>query len=54
VMSNGQTADMTDVYFNVAREDAQAAGLVAPTIADLIGDASFATLVGQCQIPAQA
>ncbi|MFC0168281.1 SdrD B-like domain-containing protein [Pseudoduganella danionis] len=52
VMSNGQSADMTDVYFNVAREDAQAAGVTTATIADLIGGEIVTTLVGQNQIPA--
>ncbi|WP_332855801.1 SdrD B-like domain-containing protein [Duganella sp. S19_KUP01_CR8] len=50
VMSDGKTADMTDVYFDVAREDAAAAGVVAPTIADLIGAEPAATLVGQCPV----
>ncbi|RFP13729.1 SdrD B-like domain-containing protein [Duganella sp. BJB475] len=50
VMSNGKSADMTDVYFDVAREDAAAAGVVAPTIADLIGAEPAATLVGQCPV----
>ncbi|WP_348697802.1 SdrD B-like domain-containing protein [Duganella fentianensis] len=50
VMSNGQSADMTDVYFNVAREDALAAGITAPTIDDLVNAETVATLVGQSQI----
>jgi len=50
VMSNGKAADMTDVYFDVARADAAAAGVVAPTIADLIGAEPAATLVGQCPV----
>ncbi|MQA18776.1 SdrD B-like domain-containing protein [Rugamonas rivuli] len=50
VLSNGKSADMTDVYFDVAREDAAAAGVVAPTIADLIGAEPAATLVGQCPV----
>ncbi|WP_374359966.1 SdrD B-like domain-containing protein [Pseudoduganella danionis] len=52
VMSNGQSADMTDVYFNVAREDAQAAGVTTSTIADLISGEIVTTLVGQNQISA--
>jgi len=52
VMSNGKTADMTDVYFNVAREDVQAAGITAPTIADLVSGENVTTLVGQSQISA--
>jgi uncharacterized surface anchored protein len=48
-MSNGKTADMTDVYFNVAASDAAAAGVVTPTIADLMQESSQAVqLVGQC------
>ena len=48
-LSNGKTADMTDVYFNVAREDAAAAGVSTPTIADLMQETSQAVqLVGQC------
>ncbi|NYE60388.1 protocatechuate 3,4-dioxygenase beta subunit [Duganella sp. 1224] len=51
-LSNGKTADMTDVYFNVAASDAAAAGIQAPTIADLMQDSAPATqqvqLVGQC------
>jgi hypothetical protein len=47
-MSNGKTADMTDVYFNVAASDAAAAGVVTPTIADLMQESSQAVqLVGQ-------
>jgi len=29
---------MTDVYFNVSSDDAAAAGMQLPTIADLLGD----------------
>ncbi|MES2159525.1 MAG: SdrD B-like domain-containing protein, partial [Pseudomonadota bacterium] len=50
VMNNGKAADMTDVYFDVARADAAAAGVVAPTIADLIGSEPAATLVGQSPV----
>ncbi|MYN30222.1 SdrD B-like domain-containing protein [Duganella levis] len=50
-MSNGKTADMTDVYFNVAASDAAAAGVTAPTIADLLQDSTPAVqLVGQCPV----
>ncbi|MTV41158.1 SdrD B-like domain-containing protein [Duganella radicis] len=38
-LSNGKTADMTDVYFNVSAADAAAAGIVTPTMAELIGQA---------------
>ena len=61
-MSNGKVADMTDVYFNVAAADAAAAGVTAPTIADLMGEGAQQTqqvqqvqqvqqiqLVGQCE-----
>ncbi|MEK8049520.1 SdrD B-like domain-containing protein [Ideonella sp. DXS22W] len=37
-MADGRSADMTDVYFNVSAEDAQAAGVDLPTIAQLLGD----------------
>ncbi|NGZ84687.1 SdrD B-like domain-containing protein [Duganella aceris] len=50
-LSNGKTADMTDVYFNVAASDAAAAGVSAPTIADLMQDGTQAAqLVGQCPV----
>jgi hypothetical protein len=49
-MGNGKTADMTDVYFNVAAADAAAAGVTLPTMADLMGDGSQQVqLVGQSQ-----
>jgi protocatechuate 3,4-dioxygenase beta subunit len=38
-LSNGKTADMTDVYFNVDAADAAAAGIVTPTLAELVGQA---------------
>jgi serine-aspartate repeat-containing protein C/D/E len=38
-LSNGKTADMTDVYFNVDAADAAAAGIAVPTMAELIGQA---------------
>lgn len=34
---NGQAADMTDVYFNVAAADAAAAGIAVPNMAQLVG-----------------
>lgn len=34
-MADGRTVDMTDVYFNVAADDAAAAGVVLPGLADL-------------------
>ncbi|MDT7837383.1 SdrD B-like domain-containing protein [Aquabacterium sp. OR-4] len=37
-LADGSSTDMTDVYFNVAAEDALAAGVSLPTIADLLGD----------------
>lgn len=47
-LGNGKTADMTDVYFNVDAADAAAAGVTAPTIADLMqGGGQLAQLVGQ-------
>jgi hypothetical protein len=49
-MSNGKTADMTDVYFNVAASDAAAAGVTLPTMADLMADSAHQVqLVGQNQ-----
>jgi len=39
-LSNGKTADMTDVYFNVAAADAAAAGITTPTLAELVGQSS--------------
>jgi protocatechuate 3,4-dioxygenase beta subunit len=49
-MANGNTAAMTDVYFNVAASDAAAAGVTAPTIDQLIADATQVQLVGQCPV----
>jgi hypothetical protein len=46
-LSNGKTADMTDVYFNVAAADAAAAGIVTPTIADLMQNSTEVQVVGQ-------
>ncbi|NDY94015.1 SdrD B-like domain-containing protein, partial [Ideonella livida] len=37
-MADGSSVDMTDVYFNVAKEDAAAAGVTLPSMADLLGD----------------
>jgi hypothetical protein len=36
-LSNGTTADMTDVYFNVDAADAAAAGVSLPSMAELVG-----------------
>jgi protocatechuate 3,4-dioxygenase beta subunit len=47
-LANGNTADMTDVYFNVAASDAAAAGVTTPTIADLMQEP--VQLVGQCPV----
>jgi serine-aspartate repeat-containing protein C/D/E len=50
-LSNGKVADMTDVYFNVAAADVAAAGITAPTIADLMQSATpAAVLVGQAPV----
>jgi serine-aspartate repeat-containing protein C/D/E len=35
-MSDGQTVDMTDVYFNVSADDAAAAGVTLTGIAELL------------------
>ena len=37
-LASGTAVDMTDVYFNVSADDATAAGLKLPTMADLLGD----------------
>ena len=37
-LANGSAVSMTDVYFNVSADDAAAAGVKLPTIADLLGD----------------
>ncbi len=37
-LADGSTVDMTDVYFNVAAEDALAAGVELPTLGQLLGD----------------
>ena len=49
-LSNGKTADMTDVYFNVAAADAAAAGVTVPTIADLLQTGTEVALVGQSTV----
>ncbi len=47
-LANGQTATMTDVYFNVDKADAEAAGASLPTIAELLGqgESELDALVG--------
>ncbi|HRD93463.1 MAG TPA: SdrD B-like domain-containing protein, partial [Accumulibacter sp.] len=35
-MSDGRTVDMTDVYFNISADDAAAAGVAVPGLADLL------------------
>ena len=37
-LDSGASVDMTDVYFNVSADDAKAAGVALPTMADLLGD----------------
>ncbi len=37
-MANGSEVSMTDVYFNVSADDAAAAGVSLPSLADLLGD----------------
>ena len=37
-LSDGSSVDMTDVYFNVSAQDAAAAGVTLPSLADLLGD----------------
>ena len=37
-LDSGASVDMTDVYFNVSADDAAAAGLKLPSMADLLGD----------------
>jgi serine-aspartate repeat-containing protein C/D/E len=44
-MSDGQTVDMTDVYFNVSATDAAAAGVSLPGIANLLNAAGSQTSV---------
>ncbi|OYV01866.1 MAG: hypothetical protein CFE45_02935, partial [Burkholderiales bacterium PBB5] len=46
-LASGDSVGMTDVYFNVSAEDAAAAGVQLPTMADLLGnDRSLDTVVG--------
>ncbi len=46
-LADGQSVAMTDVYFNVSAEDAAAAGVGLPTMADLLGnDSSLDSLLG--------
>ncbi|MES2719002.1 MAG: SdrD B-like domain-containing protein [Pseudomonadota bacterium] len=46
-LTSGASVDMTDVYFNVSAEDAAAAGVSLPTMADLLGnDSSLDSLLG--------
>ena len=46
-MADGRSVSMTDVYFNVSSEDAAAAGVALPTLADLLGDdRSLDTVLG--------
>ncbi len=46
-MADGRVADMTDVYFNVSVDDANAAGVQLPTMAELLGDdRSLDTVLG--------
>ena len=44
-MSDGQTVDMTDVYFNVSAEDAAAAGVTLTGIAELLNATGSQTSV---------
>jgi serine-aspartate repeat-containing protein C/D/E len=44
--ADGSVVDMTDVYFNISASDAAAAGVQAPTLAELMGsDNSFDSLM---------
>jgi len=46
-LSNGHSADLTDVYFNVAASDAAKAGVTLPTLQELLrNDSAIDTLVG--------
>ena len=46
-MADGHSAAMTDVYFNVSADDAAAAGVTLPTMAELLGsDKSLDSLLG--------
>ncbi|KAB2964537.1 SdrD B-like domain-containing protein [Zoogloea sp.] len=49
---NGDSVDMTDVYFNVSAEDAAAAGVALPDMASLLGnDQSLGCMLGQAIPP---
>ena len=46
-LHSGADVSMTDVYFNVSADDAAAAGVALPTLADLLGnDSSLAQVLG--------
>jgi hypothetical protein len=46
-LADGSSVDMTDVYFNVSADDAAAAGVALPTLAELLGDSrSLDALLG--------
>jgi len=45
ILDNGQSVDMTDVYFNVSLEDATDAGVQVSTMLDLLGDTVQAEVV---------
>jgi len=45
-LADGHTTDMTDVYFSVSAEDAAAAGVVLPNLADLLGADTLDSVVG--------
>ncbi|WP_338845578.1 SdrD B-like domain-containing protein [Massilia sp. W12] len=54
-LSNGQSVDMTDVYFNVDAQDAAKAGVSLPNMAELLrDDYALDALVGQAAAPLQA
>ncbi|MBS3954428.1 MAG: carboxypeptidase regulatory-like domain-containing protein, partial [Methylomicrobium sp.] len=56
VLDNGQSVDMTDVYFNVSLEDAADAGVQLSTMFDLLGDTVQAEVVdaGYVYVPEAA
>jgi hypothetical protein len=45
-LSSGTSVSMTDVYFNVSADDAKAAGVALPSMADLLGSNTLDTVVG--------
>ncbi|MEY3122044.1 MAG: hypothetical protein RI993_869, partial [Pseudomonadota bacterium] len=45
ILQNGQSVDMTDVYFNVSLEDATDAGVQTSSMLDLLGDTVQAEVV---------